>query len=276
MDGYLIVGNKDVVEDADSLAGSSSRGKVVTEKRKRTEIVWEARELDDCIAEADQFKRTLLSSLQHRFDQCSHESLHLLAKCLDLHQIISHLSGKRKSSGSPYCPLNLARYGKDEFGSFCRYTKQLIESKGIVDLHIHEDLSSLLHDKIKAGMAEVIWGDLFTNIGCQMFQIVSGELKGKTLQQLAGDPYVEEFSVESCSREFTLENTFSIKLNTMAGNVSVKLNESLLYKAIYENSRLSSLIVPEGCYLIDLSYNLGGSEALAETFFGVMTYETPI
>ena len=196
LDGYLIVGNKDIVEEADCLAGSSSRGRVVTEKRKRTEIVWEAREFDDCIAEADHFKLTLLSSLRHRFDQCSHESLHLLAKCMDLHQIISHLSGKRKSSGSPYCPLNLARYGKDEFGSFCKYVKQLIESRDIVEFYIHGDLSSLLHDKIKAGMAEVIWGDLFTNIGCQMFQIVSGELKGKTLEQLAGDLYVEEFSVK--------------------------------------------------------------------------------
>ena len=59
----------------------------------------------------------------------------------------------------------------------------------------------------------------------------------------------------------------------MAGNVSVKLNESLLYKAIYENSRLSSLVGPEGCYLFDSSYNLDGSEALAETFFGVMKHQ---
>ena len=53
---------------------------------------------------------------------------------------------------------------------------------------------------------------MFPSIGHEIFEIVSGELKGKTLEQLALDPYVEEFSVEICSNEFTLENTFLIKI----------------------------------------------------------------
>ena len=59
---------------------------------------------------------------------------------------------------------------------------------------------------------------------------------------------------------FSLETRFEISMNTIEGNLIVKLVESEFYEALYTNKSLYSKIGREGCIIMDFVYNLRGSK----------------
>lgn len=67
-----------------------------------------------------------------------------------------------------------------------------------------------------------------------------------------------------------LEQTFEVKLSTSEEKLHVKLLEDRLWEALYKDPSLYSLVGREGCLALDFAFNIGGSEAIAETFFRVM------
>ena len=67
------------------------------------------------------------------------------------------------------------------------------------------------------------------------------------------------------SQDFVLEETFRIKLSTCDAMREIRLCEEM-----YKSDLMSGKIGCEGCFILDFIFNKGGSEALAETYFGIM------
>ena len=80
--------------------------------------------------------------------------------------------------------------------------------------------------------------------------------------------YITKFHIHKSS-EFTLEDTFEIELSTCEGVIEVKLDEALLWEQFYTNPQICKMLDREGCFILDFVFNMGGSEAFAETYFGI-------
>ena len=167
--------------------------------------------------------------------------------------------------------LNIFRYDKKEFALPCAYIEKLLPTRGIHNLEI-EELSQVIHLDLKRALAAIVWGDFFHSVGSLIFCIGSGPLSGKYLSDLGEDIFVTKLSVAEETRVFHLERRFSITLNNNDGFL-VKLDELSLWKFLYTNRSLSDKIGREGCFILDFTFNMGGSEALAETFFGIMKHQ---
>ena len=167
----------------------------------------------------------------------------------------------------------ISRYGRSEFEQLCRYIARSLSSKNIEELDIHEELSPVLHDNIKKAFASIVWGELFSTVGASVLVIQEGTHSGESLNELQGDAYITKFSVSKCTSKFLLHDNFSVKLNTCDNNFIVKLDEAKLWELIYTDSRVIEKIGRDSCYILDFAYNLGGSEAIAETYFGIMQHQ---
>ena len=97
-----------------------------------------------------------------------------------------------------------------------------------------------------------------------------GDLKGKYLSEVEGDPFLEEFNVMPDSSQFHLEKRFQVKMSNCEAELVVRLDENRLWHSIYCIDSLYQLIGKEACALLDFAYNMGGSEAISETYFSVM------
>ena len=135
---------------------------------------------------------------------------------------------------------------------------------------VNVGLTSQIHDSIKFAVRDCVWGDLLSSVGSKCFTI-DGELKGSALSDLSEDSYVSEFSAV-VSSEFELENKFAIKLNNK-DSLNVKFDETQLFKFLYTEESLYARVGKAGCIVMDFVYNLGSSEALAETYFGMMKHQ---
>ena len=100
---------------------------------------------------------------------------------------------------------------------------------------------------------------------------MEGDQKGRVLNDLEGDGYVESLHVATDNPdEFSGETKFIIKLSNCQGTFAVRLDDQQMWLNIYTESAVYSAIGPEGCVILDVAYNIGGSEAIAETYFGIM------
>ena len=61
-----------------------------------------------------------------------------------------------------------------------------------------------------------------------------------------------------------------VKLSNTEGGLQVKFLEDRLWEALYTEPSLYSIVGRPGCLALDYAFNLGGSEAIAESFFRVI------
>lgn len=86
-----------------------------------------------------------------------------------------------------------------------------------------------------------------------------------------GDFTITEFSPFLESGCFCLEHDFSIKLSNSDDRLRVQLDEEKLWEQIYKNEAFYTAIGPEACIILDFAFSLGGSEAVVESYYSVMT-----
>ena len=138
-------------EEQTVLSGSSTRGKVVKKaKRTVTRDNWSAREEEDCLKDANQLKKDLVSSLKYRQKLCIAEPLLLLSRCRDLTQIICCFEGK----GS-FSKVRLAKYGDgSSFAALVEYFSGLPHVNS--DLQVDKVLAPMMFDQIKNAIRSTI------------------------------------------------------------------------------------------------------------------------
>ena len=267
--GYLKTTSSTVEEEEEVLTGSSSRGKMSKRRVEKELDNWVARDLEDCSAEADEFRKMLIQSLKYRQSHCVSPALVKLSKCLDLYKLVCLLCGKSSSSPLPYDPVALTLFGQQEFSEFFAYFSQLPRLKALGDLSFHPALAFKAHDRIKTAIASTLWGENFNSVGEKMFVIRDGPQKGKRICDLFGDSSLVELSL--CENEsFSVEQPFTLKLDSSNTEFNVSFDEAELWKALYTYEPLYTAIGREGSIALGIAFNIGGSEAIAETFFGVM------
>ena len=254
------------------MVGSTTRGVVEDVEEEEEVLDWQARELDDCLSEGDKLKCGLVRSLKARKDKCVHPALPKLANCLDLPRILQSVCGSSSSTGKPYDEVSLMLHGAEEFEELILHLQSTPHLACEKDLTFHRVMSSRIHDNIKNGIASTVWGDHFSCVGSKMFVISEGEDKGKPLHEVfdAEHAFVEKFSIAESSHNFTLEPEYFIKVSSKERNYRVKFVKSQLWESLYTEESLYKMIGREGCVALDYAFNIGGSEAIAETYFGVM------
>ena len=188
--GYLITGSKTAVVDRMVTKGSSSRGSRMKERETETRDIWTGRDLED----ADAFTEALIKSIESRLVKCINPDLISLNKCLDLHGLVSHLCGS-KTSSIPYDEVKLAQQGTSEFTELVEFLAQHPSIQKSRNVRFHKDLAGKIYDKVKEGLASVIWGNKFQIVGASLFSVVDGPMKGKVLADLPGDAHVTELSI---------------------------------------------------------------------------------
>ena len=199
LDGYLITGSTDSTEtDAPSVRGQD--GDRDTRKKARRSVstyVWTAREVEDSLKEGMLLKRALIKSLKKRVDQYVSPAVRSLKDSVDLHTIVSQLSGTLQGQATPYNEISLFQHGLKDFELLVQYLSDhhcVRNSPQLVN-NFHPVLASKIFSNVKEAIASTVWGNNFHKVGATMFEIVEGPEKGHVLSKLSGDAYVEEFSV---------------------------------------------------------------------------------
>ncbi|XP_018014214.1 uncharacterized protein LOC108671228 [Hyalella azteca] len=117
--------------------------------QEKGKVAWEARELVDCRAAAEIFKRDFVTSLKNRSKRCIHEASTALEECFDLHGIFAKICGERSKKKSAYDKTALALHGVSSFNKFVDYVSNLPQVKSSDFLDINPVLSITLYDKLK-------------------------------------------------------------------------------------------------------------------------------
>ena len=271
--GYLIVGSSTVRTQKERIVGTSTRGTMETIEEEEEVLDWSAREVEDCLVEGDNLKKALIKSFEMRRDKCIHPVLQKLANCVDLPTLLQKVCGSMSTliSGKPYNEVNLLLHGAEDFEELIGHLEKAPYLSNSPDITFHKVMAPRIYDSIKNSVVSTVWGDNFLNVGAKMFEIVCGEKKGKLLADVIPDhSSVCDFTIAESSRTFTLEPQYFIKVDSVTTKFKVKFLKSQLWESIYTDSALYSIIGREGCIALDFAYNIGGSEAIAETYFGVM------
>lgn len=271
-EGYLKTGVTVVNEESSTLEGTSTRGSIIKSTSNVEYDSWTGREINDSLQEADVLRKLLIKSFSNR-TKCLHTVQVTLAECIDFTAIAKCLVGNRNDH-CPYNEVDLAMKGQEEFKSLYNY---LAECPHVVEtsLNFHPVLASRTHDKIKQAVASTIWGANLDTIGLPMLKIVDGPNKNKTLfeiESIINHPnlMVDSFSKEQISESFTLDPVFKITFVGLEAVFNVKIVKSVLWESLYNTPSFFNIIGKEGCFILDFAYNIGGSEAIAETYFGIM------
>lgn len=113
---------------------------------------------------------------------------------------------------------------------------------------------------------------MFDVIGRTIFTLQLGEHRGKSLDVVVNskDAQVESFLQNLETGDFELEGTFKMKLTNSDELLTVSLNEEALWKHIYVSRDMYNALGREACLMLDIAYNKGGSEAIVESYYGVM------
>lgn len=215
----------------------------------------------------------MIKSIQKRQAQCIHPAANILAKSIDLHSLLILSCGSKDNElgPEPYDDLEMALYGREEFKQIVAHVSTLPYVRVCKNIRINAVLSDRIHDNIKKAIVSTVWGDNFRTVGLSMFKIVDGQQKGSYLSELTNLPqdlFVSQFMVDS--NNFSLETSFSLCLGNSEQNFNVRLDEEKLWEALYSDESMYKLVGKEGSIILDFVYNIGGSEAIAETYFKVL------
>ena len=120
-------------------------------------------------------------------------------------------------------------------------------------------------------MVSTIWGEFFETIGCEIMHLKEGVYAGKSIKDAGEEKgcIVTMREIKS-STNFELESSFNITFED-GSNSTFYLDEKVLFGAFFKNEEFFKKVGRESCVLLDFCWSLGGSEAIAETFFGMMS-----
>lgn len=110
---------------------------------------------------------------------------------------------------------------------------------------------------------------MFTSVGQRIFTIEAGPHKGKSLRAIQPFPSrLVGFSVAAVEY-FVVEDLFDMEFSD-GTTYCVSLNEDNLWHEVYTNETVYGKLGREACIMLDIAYNMGGSEAVAESYYSVM------
>ena len=134
----------------------------------------------------------------------------------------------------------------------------------------------MLHDvynrRLKDTFKQCLWGADFSELGIHFFDLIESTGK-KPLSTVVKRESTFKLALLQCVDEadqFVLEEIFLIQLTNSHKQWKCTLNENAIWKAIYTDERVYTMLSKPTCIILDVVYSKGGSEAIAESYYSVM------
>ena len=139
--------------------------------------------------------------------------------------------------------------------------KRLSEAEGLEESLFDEALANTVLHNIKQALKQFLWkkdGDHLKS----WFNLPENEAAGHLVKMEIAD---------EDGMPFCLGNVFAVTLENSKKPVRVQLNEDAVYRSIYADEALFDATGVEGCICIDIALAKGGTEAVVESYYSVMS-----
>ena len=229
---------------------------------------WKARDEDDVEKDVITFMSDIRASLDDRITKSCKELSEVLT-CFDLDTLFELFCGERLKAGKLKMKSGegaLEQYGRENFAKFFQYicnlpqVKRLTEEYETEELFFHPSLASAVFHRMKQALKTYLWRDDGSHLAT-WFGLPSGKTySGLSKLEIAGD-----------NTEFSLARSFLVTVKNMRKSLKAHLNEGEVYHTIFTDEALFGAIGIEGCICLDIALAKGGTEAIVESFYSVMT-----
>ena len=172
------------------------------------------------------------------------------------------------------------KIGQAEFQRCVSFVAQLPHVKAEVQngsLDIHAQFADVIFWEIKKAIISVVWGELFPDLFKVFFmEIPESQTKQENNsfpkpQALRIPPNVTVASFERINdNHFDLQERYILKLSDGLSR-QVVFREDLFIRCLYTDATLYNTVGREFCVRFDIFYAKTGTEAVAESFYRVMS-----
>lgn len=235
---------------------------------------WEARDAEDCQQDYVHFVHDLIESMDARYETCV-SSMCSLLKCFDLEEIFVLLCGERQRGKPVIKEIELEQFGNENFRKFMAHVCSLNHIRSAIQdgtLEMEPALSHVIYRKLKQTLKYLLWER--KDVILHWFQLVTkkNDLKPLAPEIPSKTSVLQSFalSVPDPSLPSTLDVRFKMIFSGDEKEYVVHLNESAIYKSIYNDEEVYTKLGKEICLLIDIALAKGGPESVVESYYSVM------
>ena len=251
---------------------------VTGDGRNGKPIEWKAREPDDCLKDLKSLAESMIEELDKRFENCFPALNSLLHECLDFRLLFQELCGTRHGSKHPVNKAKYAAYGANAYNKCVDFVSCFPHIKEN-NMEFGPGLSLNSYWQLKSTIMEVVWGTMYKTHFSQFFKLIKPvkeksctAVRYKTGVADITVDHIGEFAVSFLHTKpevFTLSETFL--LHTNHNKVfCVALQEDLVIQHLYNDQLFYSSVGMEFCALFDILCAKTGTEAVAESFYGLL------
>ena len=192
-----------------------------------------------------------------------------LHKCLDFGVMFNGLCGElaQDSANVPVDKAAFAKLGALEFKKCVAFVSLLPHVKSL-NLPLCEELSSAIFWRLKETLISVVWGEFFPSMFPKFFKTQDKKTNKLKETHFKDGEFLKSFQ-KAESTEFTLSEVYSIVLDN-GDRETVVLQEQELISALYTDPQFYSSVGQEFCIIFDVLYAKTGTEAVVESFYGVV------
>lgn len=166
----------------------------------------------------------------------------------------------------PVSKATFSQLGAQEF-KLCVQFVSLLPRVSVLNLALCEELSSSIFWRLKEKLIDIVWGQSFQSLFPRFFKVL--ETKGSLREiQLKDNSYVKSFQ-KAETTDFTLSDTFRVVLDD-GKEETVALQEQEVISALYTDADFYTSVGQEFCIIFDVMYAKTGTEAVVESFYGVV------
>nr|XP_039253066.1 uncharacterized protein LOC120330255 [Styela clava] len=228
--------------------------------KSRKTFTWTARSPEDCLIDLKLLCEETINITSKRYKKSVPAAAEILKKCLDVEVIFEELE---KCDCVLYADnlVQLRQLGSSEFSMFFEYVCSLPHIKELSNrerhLLLNPHLAEDVFTKFKIAIHKVIFHDM-ANCRSDWFPVVGGA-------KLPENCKPQNFSLLKV--ENSINNIYNFKFEN---DYQCTFDRQRFHESLYCNDLLYSAIGSEFCIAMDIGINLGGSEAVVESFYSVM------
>ena len=223
---------------------------------------WIERTLANSMEELKEFAIDLRKSANNRLRDGTAKVSKILASCFDFEKLLAAVEGSNSSEKALNCVKDKSNYltmGKKEFKIWFRYVIALPHVQKKIDdfKYLNESCSDFVYHRFKECFCEMFWGSLREyDVSCMQLLPSAKQL-------------TQHFTTMKGDNSVGIRQIFTLTLLNGEKDKGV-LDESKLIKIMFTVESIYSKLGPEFMLSLDIAIASGGSEAIAESFYGMM------
>ena len=156
--------------------------------------------------------------------------------------------------------------GAQEFKQCVQFVSLLPHVKAL-NLALCDELSSSIYWRLKEKLIDIVWGQSFLSLFPKFFKVQEKPGSFKEIQ-LTENSFIKRFTRVEAS-EFTLSDQYCVVLDSGQTEMMF-LQEQEVITALYTDTDFYTSVGQEFCIVFDVMYAKTGTEAVVESFYGVV------